>query len=248
MVGGGVEAPPEPSGTEPVDRLMHGLGHRFSDRTLLLSALTHRSYTNENQDPTLADNERLEFLGDAVIDLVVSSMLMERHPEACEGVLSKMRAAVVSEAALAKAARKLGVGEALRLGRGESLSGGRDKPSLLADAYEALMAALYLEHGLDAVRTVLEDNLEFPEPGEPEARDAKSRLQQRVQALWRVTPSYRLRKAMGPDHDKTFVVELTVREKVLAEGRGRTKKDAEQEAARSALERFDQGLMPEGTS
>ena len=224
---------------DPEVRLERELTHSFSNRALLRQALTHRSYVNECEEPDVRDNERFEFLGDAVIDLVVSAELMRRYPEAKEGPLSKFRASIVSEAALARAALRLEIGDALRLGRGEEMSGGRSKPSILSDAFEALMAAVYLDGGLEAATPVLMKWLEFPTSATLYRGDAKTELQQRVQASRHVTPTYRLIGESGPDHDKVFVVELLVESEVMARGEGRSKKEAEQQAAAKMLERLN---------
>lgn len=229
---------------DPVVRMLQTLGHRFTDDRLLLEALTHRSYVNEVDDPRVRDNERFEFLGDAVIDLVVSAELMRRFDAAREGRLSKIRASVVSEGALARLAREIGLGEALRLGRGEELSGGRDKASILSDGFEALMAAVYLDAGVERVAEVLLPRLTFPDVEQLRRGDPKTELQQRVQAARHETPTYHLLGAEGPDHDKRFRVELRVGEDVLGQGEGRTKKEAEQRAAAAALERLEAAPAP----
>lgn len=230
----------EPVSLDPMRRLAVALGHTFLDERLLRQALTHRSYVNECEDASVRDNERLEFLGDAVIDLVLSAALMEVYPEAREGELSKMRAALVSEEALADKARALGLGGALRLGRGEEISGGRGKPSLLSDAFEAVVAAVYIDAGIEAARQVLLRLFSFEDLDVLTRADPKTELQQLVQGLEHKTPTYRLVATSGPDHDKEFLVELKVEDRVLARGRGRTKKDAEQDAARIALTDFTQ--------
>jgi ribonuclease-3 len=233
--------------TELMDRLMSDLGHRFSTPMLLLEALTHRSFVNESQDPTVRDNERFEFLGDAVIDLVVSTALMTRHPMAREGALSKMRAAIVNEAGLARVARALRLGECLRLGRGEEISGGRDRSSLLADAFEAVIAAVYLDAGFERVREVLLRHLQFPDDLERPRGDPKTEVQERIQAKLRRTPTYRVIAEDGPDHSKTFQVEILLGDEVMAEGTGRTKKEAEQRAAANLLAALDrEGTAPPG--
>jgi ribonuclease-3 len=224
---------------DPTRRLCQVLGYDFEDVTLLNRALTHRSYVNEVGDVEVADNERLEFLGDAVIDLVVSVALMRRFPNAREGGLSKMRASVVSERALAKIARRIRLGDALRLGRGEELSGGRDKASILSDAFEAVMAAVYQDGGFVAAERVLLQHLELPKDGTLERRDPKTELQHRVQAEQHITPSYRLVREFGPEHDKRFEVEILVDGEILGRGEGRTKKKAEQQAAAAVLEALD---------
>lgn len=218
------------------DSLLRALGYTFRSPELLEQALTHRSYVNES--PAEADNERLEFLGDAVLDLIVSEALMERFPSAKEGRLSQLRAYVVSEGGLAQAAERMGLGPALRLGRGEELSGGRSKPSLLADAMEAVVAAVYLDGGFEAARQVVWRLLELPDE-QVHAGDAKSTLQQRIQADHRATPEYRLVQEVGPDHDKTFVVEVHLQGERLGAGVGRTKKEAEQRAAAQVLASMD---------
>ncbi len=225
---------------DPVGALEERLGVRFGDRATALAALTHKSYANEHRIETgLADNERLEFLGDAVIDLAVSHRLMERFPDAREGDLSKMRAAVVDELGLCEMARALDLGPLLRLGRGEELTGGRQKASLLADAMEAVIAAVFLEEGLSPVLGIVDRFL-----GEAFARatagtldrDFKTQLQELAQSRLRATPRYRVVGERGPDHSKTFEVETDLRGEVLGFGMGRSKKDAEQAAAKLALE------------
>lgn len=230
------EVPPGPTPIpDPVARLEGLLQHHFRDPRLLHEALTHRSYVNECNEPSVRDNERLEFLGDAVIDLVVSEALMARYPNAREGHLSKVRASLVSEPGLAKLAEQIGLGEALRLGRGEELSGGRGKASILSDAFEALIAALYLDGGIQKVAEVLLPRLTLPGDDALDRADPKTDLQQRIQAERHLTPTYRLVGERGPDHDKSFVVELLVGGEVLATGSGRTKKEAEQQAAARVL-------------
>lgn len=239
-------APPE----DPVAALAARLGVPLPDVPTSLAALTHKSYVNEHRDEGgLRDNERLEFLGDAVIDLAVSHRLMERFPGAREGELSKMRAAVVDEQGLSEMARALDLGALLRLGRGEELTGGRRKASLLADAMEAVIAAVYLASGLEAVLAVVDRFL-----GEAFARaaagtldrDFKTQLQELAQNRLRATPRYRVVAEHGPDHSKTFEVETDLRGEVVGRGAGRSKKDAEQAAARLALEGLARRLAAEG--
>ncbi len=234
------EEKPPPHRPDPaVSALEARTGMGFPDPATALAALTHKSYVNEHRGEGLADNERLEFLGDAVIDLAVSHRLMERFPEAREGELSKIRAAVVDEAGLAAMARAMDLGALLRLGRGEELTGGREKASLLADAMEAVIAAIYLGGGLDPVLRLVDRFL-----GEAFARaaagtldrDFKTQLQELAQSRHRSTPRYRVVGEHGPDHLKTFEVELDLRGEVLGRGTGRSKKDAEQAAAKLALE------------
>src|SRR6266542_6875062 len=225
---------------DPVTALSRRLGLPLPDRATALAALTHKSYVNEHRDEQgLADNERLEFLGDAVIDLAVSHRLMERFPAAREGELSKMRAAVVDEQGLSEMARALDLGALLRLGRGEELTGGRQKASLLADAMEAVIAAVFVEGGLAPVLCIVDRFL-----GEAFARaaagtldrDFKTQLQELAQSRLRATPRYRVVAEHGPDHSKVFDVELELRGEVVGRGAGRSKKDAEQAAAKIALD------------
>ncbi len=223
-----------------LDRLEAGLGYRFEDRVRLETAVTHRSYAQEHASggEPLPYNERIEFLGDAVVDLVVAQCLVERLPEAAEGRLSTLRAAVVSERSLAAAARALGLGDALRLGRGEERSGGREKPSILADAYEALVGAVFLDGGWSAalalVRGHLAAALDAAVAGRAET-DHKTRLQELLHQRGAAAPVYALTAASGPDHARTFDVEVAIEGEVLGRGRGRSKKEAEQRAAAWAL-------------
>jgi ribonuclease-3 len=234
--------------TDPVAALAERLGLPLADRGTALCALTHKSYVNEHRDEEgLADNERLEFLGDAVIDLAVSHRLMERFPTAREGELSKMRAAVVDELGLSEMARALDLGALLRLGRGEELTGGRQKSSLLADAMEAVIAAVYVASGFGPVLAIVDRFL-----GEAFARaaagtldrDFKTQLQELAQSRMRATPRYRVTGEHGPDHSKTFEVETDLRGEVVGRGVGRSKKDAEQAAAKLALDALARRFAP----
>lgn len=225
---------PKPA-RDPVDRLLQILGYEFNNKNILLEALTHRSYVNETSDLSVSDNERLEFLGDAVIDLVVSAELMKRFPHAREGTMSRIRASMVNEHGLAQLARDIDLGSALRLGRGEDLSGGRGRSSLLADAFEAVIAAVYLDGGLERTQTILESHLTYPTELDLSVFDAKTCLQEMVQARNHVTPHYQIISEEGPDHDKTFTVAVICGAETLSQGAGRTKKDAEQDAASKAL-------------
>jgi len=242
----GARRPGDEAGLEAVTALEERLAIPLPDRAVALAALTHKSYVNEHRDEEgLQDNERLEFLGDAVIDLAVSHRLMERFPGAREGDLSKMRAAVVDEQGLAEMARALDLGALLRLGRGEELTGGRQKASLLADAMEAVIAAVYLVGGLEAVLGITDRFL-----GEAFARavagtldrDYKTQLQELAQSRLRATPRYRVVAEHGPDHSKTFEVETDLRGEVVGRGAGRSKKDAEQAAAKLALDALGRRL------
>jgi ribonuclease-3 len=221
-----------------LEELEGRLLYRFHDRQLLFNALLHRSYVHENPQLQVSDNERLEFLGDAALDLAVSHLLIHRFPVYNEGELSRLRAELVNEKQLALLAEELHLGEALHLGRGEERSGGRRKPSLLADAYEALLAAVYLDGGLQALLEVAERHfarLLAEDEETPYDKDAKTRLQELVQAKEKVTPYYRMEAEEGPDHNKVFQVSVWVKETVLAYGSGPTKKAAQQQAAERAV-------------
>ena len=227
------------------------LGHTFRDRALLEQALRHASWCNE-QGPAAAkqeDNERFEFLGDAVLDLVVGHALMTRYPQLREGELSVTRAQVVSEAGLSEVALALGIGQWLMLGKGEEKSGGRTKPSILADAFEAILAAVYLDGGFAAAQAMASrllaqriETVEFKG-----FYDFKTRLQETSQARLHITPTYRVVQELGPDHEKQFVVAVTIGEDEWGRAVGRSKKEAEQMAAADAhfrLEGSDVGFRP----
>jgi ribonuclease-3 len=229
--------------TDELDPLAAALGYAFRNPELLAQAVTHRSLVNElAQEPAPAaashHNERLEFLGDAVVNLCVGTLLMQRLPAAREGELSKLRAMVVSEASLAAIAVELELGRYLRLGRGEEQTGGRRKASILSDAFEALMGAVFLDGGFAEAQTVIERLLgprcATAEEGELD-HDHKTRLQELVQGHWRVAPRYEVVEERGPDHAKVFTVEVLLGERVVARAEGHSKKAAEQRAARRAL-------------
>ena len=225
------------------------LGYHFKDRALLERALRHASWCNERDGERGEDNERMEFLGDAVLDLVVGHRLMIRYPQLREGELSVTRAQVVSEAGLSDVAGQLGIGVWLMLGKGEEKSGGRAKPSILADAFEAIVAAVYLDSGFDAadamVYRLLAQRIETVEfKG---FYDFKTRLQETSQARLKATPTYHVVQELGPDHDKRFVVAVNIGTEEWARAVGKSKKEAEQMAAAEAhfrLEGSDVGLRP----
>jgi ribonuclease-3 len=223
------------------EELQERIGYRFKDRGLLEHALTHKSRAAEDASGGVADNESLEFLGDAVLGLVVAEMLFRKYPNYNEGQKSKIKASVVSTYALARRAEQIQLGEHLLLGRGEEKTGGRFKQALLADGYEALIAALYLDGGMPAAAAFLQRELtEAIESGAGEqvvGQDYKSALQERLQALGRSLPEYRVAAESGPDHRKEFTIEVVVGGEVLGTASGKAKKEAEQEAARLALER-----------
>ena len=217
------------------------IDYRFRDRGLLEHALTHKSRAAEDISGGVADNESLEFLGDAVLGLVVADALFRQYPTYTEGQKSKIKAAVVSTQSLARHAEQMRLGDHLILGRGEEKTGGRFKQALLADAYEALIAAIYLDGGLEAATVFLRRELrEAIDAGSAQtvARDYKSALQERLQALGRGLPEYRIAGETGPDHRKLFSIEVVCRGEVLGAATGKAKKEAEQEAARLALERL----------
>lgn len=217
------------------------IGYEFGDMTLLDQALSHSSYTRERREENLRDNERLEFLGDAFFDAVIGEALYEMFPDAEEGRLSKMRASIVCEASLAKAARRIELADYLLLGYGEEKNGGRQRDSILADATEAVVGAIYLDGGYENVKSFVldtfEKELQDAREGKFINKDFKSALQEKLQAAGIHEIKYILEKEEGPDHDKTFTVRLEVKGKDAGHGTGKSKKNAEQAAAKSALER-----------
>ncbi len=220
--------------------LLNQMGYTFKNPDLLELALTHKSFHNENVATITGNNERLEFLGDAVLDLVVSEILMKRFPTLSEGDLSKMRASLVNESVLAESAKELGLDRELRLGKGEVLTGGAQKPRLLASGMEALIGACYLDGGYDSVFYWLEIHLENKinnlDLNLHFATDYKTRLQEWAQQKEKTTPYYEVLSETGPDHEKIFLVEVRLGNRVLGTGRGKNKKSAEQEAARLYIE------------
>ena len=224
------------------EEIEHRVGYRFKDRGLLEHALTHKSRAAEDASGGVADNESMEFLGDAVLGLVVADMLFHAYPDSNEGQKSKIKASVVSTPALARRAEAMQLGSHLLLGRGEEKTGGRFKQALLADAYEALIASVYLDGGLPAAAAFLERELrDAIEEGAGQAivgEDYKSALQERVQALGRSLPEYRVASESGPDHRKLFTVEVSVGGETLGSATGKAKKAAEQDAARQALDKL----------
>ncbi|MCL4359675.1 ribonuclease III [Patescibacteria group bacterium] len=220
--------------------LQEQLGVTFHDQQLLQSAFYHRSYLNEARD-IKESNERLEFLGDAVLSFLTSQYLYRTYPEYPEGTLTNIRSSLVKTKSLAMIAANLHLGELLFLSRGEDESGGRKNISLLADTFEALLGALYLDQGIPEAKRFLETFL-FPETKRViESRayiDFKSFLQEVVQQDSRISPTYHVTKSEGPDHDKTFWIDAVTGEKVLGSGTGKSKQQAEQEAARDALEQL----------
>jgi len=215
----------------------------FKDPSLLKKALVHRSYLHENPDFDLPSNERLEFLGDSLLSFVIAQKLYEDFPNLSEGGMTKLRAALVRTETLARLARSLGLGNYLYLGRGEETSGGRTKQSILAGVFEAVVGAILIDHGYDACRNFIL-RLFTDEIGkaadERLIADHKSQLQEIAQARHHTAPIYRTIKEDGPDHAKKFTIEVIVDGRIIATGRGNSKRQAETEAARTALESMDQ--------
>ena len=229
----------------PADPSSGPLDYQFTNPSFLHEALTHKSYVNEHRDHEHKHNERLEFLGDAVLSLIVSDYLAQRYPELSEGGLSKLKAKLVSETSLASAARRIDLGACLRLGRGEERSNGREKASVLADALEAVIAAVYLDGGFEASRDVtlgiLADELRHVEflHAQPGGDDYKTRLQEWCQQRYESLPRYVIVCETGPDHQKLFEVDVHVNDRALGSGKGHSKKEAEQAAAQRALEQTE---------
>ncbi len=245
----------EPQRRRELETAQQRLGIRFRSLALLDEALTHPSYaheraatrppaTGERGEPQVAgvrDNQRLEFLGDAVLGLAAGHYLFTRLPDAPEGELARLRAAAVRQAALAEVARAMELGTFLRLGRGELRSGGAQREAVLADALEAVVGALFLDQGWEVARAFVERHLMAPlaDTLETAAFNPKGALQERLQRVTKSPPAYRLLAAYGPDHAKTFVSEVVWEGRVLGRGEGRSKKEAEEAAAREALARLD---------
>ncbi len=226
-------------------RVQRELGYEFQDARLLESALCHTSFANENPALAVENNERLEFLGDAILDLVLSRSLFERFPEAREGDLTRWRSQLVNEMRLAEVARSINLGPALLLGTGEENSGGRNKSSILADAMEALIAAVYLDGGLEATGRTVElilGDLVDQVVEDKGSEDYKSRLQELTQATHKIAPDYCLIQSSGPDHDKTFEMSVRVKGREIAVAKGKSKKEAAQNAARKALTRLERDI------
>jgi ribonuclease-3 len=231
--------------TAAAEELEQKLGYQFRSHELLLQALTHRSWASE-RNPKLqdSDNEQLEFLGDSVLGFVVSESLVLRHPAAWEGQLSQWKSHLVSAAHLHRCALKLGLGRYLRLGRGEERNGGRERKALLANAFEALIAALYLDGGLDTARSFVHRNVldVIHQPEDIHALELlnfKSVLQERVQALGLPTPRYAIVETNGPEHAKVFIVEARVGTQFVSRAEGSSKKQASQQAAQLLIEKLN---------
>ena len=221
-------------------RLETLLGYEFQDRPLLERALTHRSFVNEQESQGIRSNESMEFLGDSVLGFIVSARIYDRFPDSSEGELSKIKAYLVSAANLIYLAEKIELGSFVRLSRGEEKTGGRKKRAIVVDAYEALLGAIYLDGGIEAVGSFLERQigglLHSLDLHQLTYGDFKSALQEQLHNLGRSEPAYKVVDEIGPDHKKVFVVEVVVGHEVIARSSGRTKKEAQQEAARVAME------------
>ena len=230
-----------------LEEVQQTIQYSFHYPGLLEEALTHKSHLQGKQDILFKDNERLEFLGDAILSLVVSEYLTQTYPALTEGDLSQSRAHLVRQFSLAQAARRLGLGEFLRLGKGEERTQGREKDSLLANALEAMIAAIYLDGGLNPARSFVlnalkEDLVVLGQTNQFASRqDYKSQLQEWCQRAFSEIPEYRLIEELGPDHEKIFDVEVSIKGIIRGQGTGHSKKLAEQEAAKQALTRFSQG-------
>jgi ribonuclease III len=218
--------------------LQKKIHYRFKSFDFLDQGLRHKSFVHEELEAGGQDNERLEFLGDAVLNLVISHLIMERHPDYPEGNLSRLRAAVVNQARRAKIARELTLGEYLLLGKGEEMTGGREKTSILAASLEALLAVVYLDGGYKkaygVISQLFSSHLEMAEK-EGFSQDFKTKLQEVSQETLKAMPRYLLVKEFGPDHDKVFGVKVLIQEKVVGVGAGKSKKEAEQRAAKRTL-------------
>ena len=217
------------------------IGYEFNDITLLITALTHSSYANENRQRKIQSNERLEFLGDSVLNIIVSSYIFNNYPHLPEGELTRVRAGVVCEMSLAQCSRKLNIGEHLFLGKGEELTGGRERVSILADAFEALLAAIYQDSNLEKAKawllTKLSDTIETVMKGGI-YEDYKTKLQELLQKEGEGTVEYVITKETGPDHDRRYEVKVLYNGKIIGKGKGKSKKEAEQESAKVALSKF----------
>jgi len=230
-----------------IGSLQAALNVKFKNPALLEHALIHSSYLNEYPGAMPAANERLEFLGDAVLDFIVTEKLYQDSPDLAEGEMTRIRSVLVQQETLAQVAKRLKLGDYLYLGKGEEAGGGRQKPANLAGVFEAIIAAIFLDQSLAVTRELVLRLLaeELQEVvGRGKGIDYKSQLQELIQSKYRSSPDYRTIQAIGPDHDKLFTVEVMIGDKVLGKGSGKSKKRAETEAARHALERFKSNFTP----
>ena len=221
-----------------MEALAEKLGYRFTNRALLENALTHSSYANENRGRGARSNERLEFLGDSVLGMVTADYLYRAHPDLPEGDLTRTRAALVCEGSLVEVARQLDLGAYLKLGRGEETGGGRERPSIVADAVEAVLAAVYLDGGIGSARRLIQHFILDREEEKSASRDYKTALQELIQRQSGQVLAYRLTGAQGPDHAKVFSVEVDLNGATVGRGQGRSKKEAEQMAAKAAIKKL----------
>lgn len=228
---------------QPLTALQDALNIRFNNQGLLLQAFTHSSHVNEHKAGLNRDNERLEFLGDAVLELAVSEYLYQRYKNLSEGELTKLRASIVCEASLVQFATELRFGEYVRLGKGEENTGGRSRPALLADLFEAFIGALFLDQGFEAVRSFLQERMftQLAEDGSLTQTDYKTELQEWVQGKGLGTLQYDIIEEKGPAHDREFIAEVSANGQVWGRGNGRSKKEAEQHAASNALKILKKG-------
>lgn len=220
-----------------LDPLQNSLAYWFKNISILKQAITHRSYVNEHPEPALMHNERLEFLGDAVLNLTLSDLLFKKYPDLPEGSLSKIRAGQVNEKKLAALSLELDLGAYLLIGRGEEQTGGREKASLLANAFEAVLGAIYLDGGFQSasifIARLLQSHIEADRY--QSTQDHKTFLQEYCQGKLKTVPVYTVLREEGPDHKKIFFVEVKIQNQVISKGKGRTKKEAQQKAAEKAL-------------
>jgi ribonuclease III len=232
---------------ESLPALEEELEYSFRDKDLLLEAITHRSLLNELAEGGRKDNERLEFLGDSILGMIISEWIMQSFPEEKEGELTRLRSSLVKEKRLAEVASGLGLGSYLHLGKGEERMGGRQKPSVLADAFESMVGAIYLDGGLSAAQRFVQGRfrpfLESMQRNRFMLADPKTRLQELLLALFRTPPTYRVASEEGPDHQKTFCVDLAIHDLLLACGKGKSKKEAEQDAAEQFLKKMERNPL-----
>jgi ribonuclease-3 len=233
--------------TRDLNELETKLGITFLNKTLLKTALTHRSYLNENHSEEIENNERLEFLGDAVLELITTEYLFLQHPQRAEGELTSFRSALVKTTSLGDTALELTIGEYIFMSKGEEVTGGRARPYILANTFESILGAIYLDQGYKVARSFVIEKL-FPKlDAIIENRldiDSKSKLQELAQEVLNYTPVYELKTAIGPDHDKEFIMSVKIVNRVFGEGKGKSKQEAEQNAAQFALDHW-QDLVSE---
>jgi ribonuclease III len=220
-----------------IEKIQESIGYKFKKRSLLEQALTHRSYANEHPESDPGQNERLEFLGDAVLNLALSALLFKKFPSLPEGALSRIRAGQVNEKNLAQMAMLMDLGTYLIIGRGEEATAGREKPSLLANAFEAVLGAVFMDGGFKSASTIISRLFQPHLEDQPEtaAFDYKTLLQEYCQGRLKKVPLYRVLQEEGPDHKKIFLIEVRVTDQVVGTGKGKTKKEAQQKAAKKAL-------------